>query len=52
MKWNGTAWAAQSSGTTQRLSGLWGTSATNLWAVGDGGTIHSRNIFDPSAAAL
>ena len=39
LKWNGTAWAAQESGTEQDLSGVWGSDANNVWAVGVTGTI-------------
>jgi len=34
-----TDWTRQSSNTLNNLYGVWGTSATNLWAVGLGGTI-------------
>jgi hypothetical protein len=27
------------SGTTPNLHGIWGSSASNVWVVGDGGTI-------------
>jgi hypothetical protein len=38
-----TGWQKQPSGTTQNLNGLWGSSATDLYAVGNAGTIvHSR----------
>jgi hypothetical protein len=37
------AWRKQTSGTTQNLNGLWGSSASDLYAVGAGGAIlHSR----------
>ena len=39
MKWNGTAWTAQTSGSTQYLYGVWGTDANNIWAVGLSGAI-------------
>lgn len=32
-------WAPMTSGTTARLSDVWGSSAANVFAVGDGGTI-------------
>lgn len=32
-------WTAMESGTTRRLHDVWGSSATNVFAVGDGGTI-------------
>ena len=34
LKWNGTAWAAQTSGTTSILYSVWGADANNVWAVG------------------
>ena len=38
-----TGWQKQPSGTTQNLNGLWGSSATDVYAVGSAGTIlHSR----------
>jgi hypothetical protein len=43
---NPSAWAAQSSGTTQGLNAVWGTSGSNLFAVGLGGTIRH---FDGAA---
>ena len=39
LKWNGSAWSAQTSGTTEFLNKVWGTDANNIWAVGDNGTI-------------
>ena len=33
------AWRAQTSGTTQVLNGIWGSSASDIYAVGIGGTI-------------
>lgn len=35
LKWNGTTWTAQASGTTKDLYGIWGTDANNIWAYGD-----------------
>lgn len=43
LKWNGSSWAAQTSGTTQLLFSVWGTDANNVWAVGDVGTILKWN---------
>ena len=43
LKWNGTAWAAQTSGTTNNLYGVWGADANNVWAVGNRGTILKWN---------
>jgi len=39
VKWNGTTWTGQTSGTTNFLHGVWGTDANNVWAVGATGTI-------------
>jgi hypothetical protein len=36
-------WTVQTSGTTQHLYGIWGTSATNVFAVGYNGTILHYN---------
>ena len=30
-RWNGTAWAAESSGTTSTLKAIWGTGAADVW---------------------
>ena len=46
LKWNGSAWAAQPSGTTQDLNGIWGVDANNVWAVGAGGII-LKGDYDP-----
>lgn len=35
LKWNGTAWAPQPSGTTKDFYGIWGSDANNIWAYGD-----------------
>jgi hypothetical protein len=38
------SWSRQVSGTTQNLLGVWGTSASDVWAVGENGTIvHSTD---------
>ena len=34
LKWNGSVWSPQSSGTTDILHSVWGTDANNVWAVG------------------
>lgn len=39
LKWNGKAWAAQPSGTTQDLYSVGGSAADAVWAVGASGTI-------------
>jgi hypothetical protein len=36
-------WSSVSSGTTQNIFGIWGTSASDVWAVGSGGTILHYN---------
>ncbi len=40
---NGTAWAAQPSGTAVWLRGIWGASGRNVFVVGDSGTILHYN---------
>ena len=39
LHYDGSSWSAVSSGTTDDLIGLWGSSATDVWAVGYSGTI-------------
>ena len=39
LQWNGSAWTAQSSGTTNLLSGVWASDANNVWVAGESGTI-------------
>jgi hypothetical protein len=39
LHWKGSAWSASSSGTSNRLDGVWGSSASDVWAVGTAGTI-------------
>jgi hypothetical protein len=39
LHYNGTSWSSVSSGTTRFLFGVWGTSASDVWVVGDVGTI-------------
>src|SRR5882757_6161951 len=36
----GLAWRIVPSGTVKDLNGVWGTSASNVWAVGDGTILH------------
>ena len=43
LHYNGTSWSSVSSGTTQDLYSVWGTSASDVWAVGGGGTILHYN---------
>lgn len=43
VKWDGTAWLVQRSGTTNQLNGVWGTDTNNVWAVGNGGTVLKWN---------
>jgi len=35
LKYNGSTWTAQTSGSSATLRGVWGSSATNVWVVGD-----------------
>ncbi len=37
------SWTVQPSGTTQNLWGIWGADASNIWAVGNAGTILKWN---------
>jgi hypothetical protein len=39
IRWNGSSWSTVSSGTTNRLRAVTGTSANDVWAVGEKGTI-------------
>ena len=41
---DGSQWVAQPSTTTQTLWAVWGTSATDVWAVGAGGVILHRTF--------
>lgn len=46
VKWNGLAWSAQPSGTTEWLRSVWGTDANNIWAVGNNGSMVKWNGSD------
>ena len=37
LRWDGTTWAAQNSGTTEFLEAVWGADADHVWAVGGNG---------------
>ena len=43
VRWNGLAWAAETSPTLNQLNGVQALSSTDVWAVGNGGTIVHRN---------
>lgn len=43
LKYDGTSWSAQSSGTTCQLSSVWGLDADNIWAVGLAGTVLKKD---------
>jgi hypothetical protein len=43
VKWNGSSWQFQPSGTTEWLYDVWGLDVNNVWAVGSGGTIIKWN---------
>lgn len=43
LRWNGTAWTASASGTTEDLNGIHCASANACWAVGDNGEIRFWN---------
>jgi cysteine-rich repeat protein len=40
VRWNGTAWSPQSSGTTADLRDVWGRAAGDVYAVGDAVVVH------------
>jgi len=40
--WDGSAWTSVSSGTGNFLWGVWGSEASDVWAVGFGGTTLER----------
>ena len=42
-RWNGTAWSTTASGVTTQLNSIWGSDASNLYAVGDRGTLLKWN---------
>jgi hypothetical protein len=42
--WNGTSWTPQASTTNAPLAGVWGLSATDLYAYGDGVVLHSDGV--------
>ncbi|MCG6910616.1 MAG: carboxypeptidase regulatory-like domain-containing protein, partial [Deltaproteobacteria bacterium] len=48
---DGTSWAKQTTGTASALRGVWGASAANVVAVGDGGTILSYDGSTWTAAS-
>jgi hypothetical protein len=43
LHYNGSAWSAMSSGTSNQLHGVWGSSPSDVFAVGSGGTILHYN---------
>lgn len=43
VRWNGAAWAADTSVSAFALHSVWGTSPTDVWAVGDVGLIFHYN---------
>ncbi len=43
LHYNGSTWSAMTSGTINTLRGVWGSSATDVFAVGDGGIILHYN---------
>ena len=45
---DGATWKTQTSGTANRLNGVWGSSSSDVFAVGLSGTIlHSTNDGQP-----
>ena len=43
VRWNGAAWAAETSPTPNNLNAVQALTSTDVWAVGDGGTIIHRD---------
>jgi PKD repeat protein len=39
LHYDGTAWIAETSGTTEKLNAIWGVTETNIYAVGENGTL-------------
>jgi PKD repeat protein len=39
LHYDGTAWTAETSGTTEKLNAVWGLSETNIYVVGENGTL-------------
>lgn len=39
LRWNGSAWLPQESGTTNTLNAAWGQNSNDVWIVGDAGTV-------------
>lgn len=54
VRFDGTAWTAQVSGTTQKLNGVWGSAPADVWAVGAGGTIlhYDGAAWSPSGSGV
>jgi len=38
-RWNGSAWQTMNSGTIEDLNGVWGSGPSDVYAVGDNGTV-------------
>ncbi len=47
--WNGTAWSVVDAGTTMNLKSVWGTSKSDVYAVGASGVAGTIQHFDGSA---
>ncbi|HNN94351.1 MAG TPA: hypothetical protein PKI03_18870 [Pseudomonadota bacterium] len=43
LKWAGTGWMTQSSGTTANLTAVFGVGGTDVWVVTEGGAILHRS---------
>ena len=43
VRWDGTAWTAETSPTTMRLTAIWGEGPDELWAAGEEGALLSWN---------
>jgi hypothetical protein len=54
MHFDGVGWAAQTSGTTADLKGVWGSSTTDVFAVGGSGTIlhYDGSVWTPHSSGF
>lgn len=46
-RWDGQRWQAVASGTTAALLAVWGSGPSDVWAVGEAGTIQNENYEPP-----
>lgn len=45
LRYNGSAWAVQTTPRTETLNGVWGSSATDIWAVGNSYRVSGTNYY-------